>query len=118
MFKLMRIKNKLIWLRNKLDLYGKVPQFYYNKEEKKNTFIGAIFSLLYYIICLAYLVYKIYKLIKHHDGEFMDSHINPENPQSIHLTNENFYVASQLKTLLHMILSLTRQYIIQKLILK
>ena len=93
MFKLMRIKNKLIWLRNKLDLYGKVPQFYYNKEEKKNTFIGAIFSLLYYIICLAYLVYKIYKLIKHHDGEFMDSHINPENPQSIHLTNENFYVA-------------------------
>ena len=31
-------------------------------------------------------------MIYHVDGEFTDSNINPEKPESIHLTNENFYL--------------------------
>ena len=31
------------------------------------------------------------------DGEFTDSNINPENPDSIHLTNENFYLGFSIE---------------------
>ena len=92
MFKLIRIKNIITCLRDKLNRYGKDPQYYYNKEEKKKTNIGLIFSILFYSIYLAYLGYKIIKMIYHVDGEFTDSNINPEKPESIHLTNENFYL--------------------------
>ena len=80
------------FLREKLDRYGKDPQFYFKKEEKIKTNIGLFLSLLYFIIYIAYLGYKLYKMIKKVDVEFTDSNINPENPDSIHLTNENFYL--------------------------
>ena len=54
-----KIKVKYKSLRNKLDLFGKDPQFYYKKEEKKNTNIGFIFSLLYFGIYIGYLIYKL-----------------------------------------------------------
>ena len=93
MFKLKRIKKSIIWLRNSLDRFGKDPQFYYKKEEKKNTNVGFFFSILYYSLYLGYLGYKIRKMVYHVDGEFTDSNINPEKPEIIHLTNDNFYLA-------------------------
>ena len=87
-----KIKVIYKFLRNKLDLFGKDPQFYYNKKEKKNTNIGFVFSLLYFGIYIGYLIYKLLKMINYVNGEFTDSNINPENPDSINLTNENFYL--------------------------
>ena len=75
-----------------IDIFGKEPQFYYKKNEKKKSNIGSIFTIVYVIIYTFILVYKLNRLIKKKDGIFTDSNKNPENPESIQLTNENFYL--------------------------
>ena len=83
------------WIKKifeKLYRYGKDPQFYYKKEEQYKTKIGLSFSILYFAIYIGYFAYKLSNMIKKVDVEYTDSNINPENPDSIHLTNENFYL--------------------------
>ena len=75
-----------------IDIFGKEPQFYYKSKEKKKSNIGSIFTILFASIYTGLLAYKIIRLIKNKDGVFTDTNINPEKPDSIHLSNEIFYL--------------------------
>ena len=75
-----------------IDIFGKEPQFYYKKSEKKKSNIGSIFTIIYIILYALLLAYKLYRMINKKDGIFTDSNINPETYESIQLTNDNFYL--------------------------
>ena len=92
-----KIYHILKYIRKKCDMFGKNPQFYYKLEEKKTTNIGLVFTFLFWLLYIAFLIYKIVKMVNKDDGEFTDSNINPENPDSIHLTNENFYLGFSIE---------------------
>ena len=79
------------YFRN-IDIFGKEPQFYYKKDEKKKSNIGSIASIIYFLLYAGLFFYKLYGMINKKDGIFNDSHLNPEKYESIHLTNENFYL--------------------------
>ena len=84
-------KNVIYTFFRKIDIFGKEPQFYYKKGEKKKSNIGSIFTIIYFILYVSLFSYKLYRLVKKKGGTFSDSNINPEKYESIHLTNENFY---------------------------
>ena len=86
-------KNIIARIFHQIDIFGKEPQFYYKKKEKKKSNIGSIFTILYAIIYLGLLAYKVIRMITNQDGIFTDTNINPEKPDSILLTNEIFYLA-------------------------
>ena len=46
-------------LIKKIDLYGKDPEFYYKGNPSKTTWIGRILTIVYVIIYIAFLVYKL-----------------------------------------------------------
>ena len=75
-----------------IDIFGKEPQFYYKRKEKKKSNIGSIFTIIYAAIYIGLLAYKIIRMINKKDGVFTDTNINPEKPDSINLTNEKFYI--------------------------
>lgn len=77
---------------HQIDIFGKEPQFYYKRREKKKSNIGSIFTILFATIYIGLLIYKIIRMITKKDGVFTDSNINPEKPDSILLNNEIFYL--------------------------
>ena len=55
----------------RLDLYGKEPEFYYKNNINKKTWVGRIFTVFYSVICFAFFIYKIDRMIKRKDVHFM-----------------------------------------------
>ena len=86
------INNVIFRYFRNIDIFGKDPQFYYKKNEKKKSNIGSIFTIIYIILYVSLFTYKLYRMINKKDGVFTDSNLNPEKYESIHLTNENFYL--------------------------
>ena len=46
-----------------IDMFGKNPEIYYKGRPKKTSWIGRILSILFVIIYLAYLIYKIVRML-------------------------------------------------------
>ena len=76
-----------------IDIYGKTPNLYYKGKPKKSSWIGIIFTIIYSIIYLGYLIYKLYRLIKREDIKFYDAFIYDKDYTEMKFTNENFYIA-------------------------
>ena len=89
--------NYLARLFQEIDIFGKKPQLYYKKKKKKKSNIGSFFTIIYAAIYIGIFAYKLFRMIKNEDGIFTDSNINPEKPESIHLTNEIFYFGFALE---------------------
>ena len=85
-------KSKIFRYFRNIDIFGKEPQIYYKKDEKKKSNIGSIATIIYFILYAVLFCYKFYRMINKKDGIFNDSNLNPEKYESIHLTNENFYL--------------------------
>jgi len=73
------------------DMYGRKLKLYYNGKSRKTSCIGTIFTLLYMSIFLAFVIYKLKRVMNKVDGTYYDTFAYTENPPSIKLTNENFY---------------------------
>ena len=74
-----------------IDFYGKTPEFYYKGKTKKTTWIGRILTYLYFIIYIAFLAYKLDRMVKRKDVTFYDTNAYTGEIPSIHLNKENFY---------------------------
>ena len=72
------------------DLFGKTPEIYYKGRSKKSSVIGIVFTVIYIIVYIAFLIYKLIRMFKRIDVTFYDSYTFQGLP-SIKLTNNEFY---------------------------
>lgn len=80
-------------LIKRIDLYGKQPEFYFKGNPSKTTWVGRILTYLYVIIYIAFLVYKLNRMIKRVDVTFYDTYAYTGEIPSIQLNKEIFYGA-------------------------
>ena len=72
------------------DLFGKEPELYYNGRSKKSSTLGIALTIAYIIIYIAFLIYKLIRMVRRVDLTFYDSYTFQGIP-SINLTNNEFY---------------------------
>ena len=78
-------------LLRQIDMFGKEPQLYYKGEEKKTSYTGASFSLLFIAIYLGFFLYELIKLINKSSLTFYETSAYLEEPPSIKINKDNFY---------------------------
>ena len=83
----MNIENDFL---TDFDLFGKVPELYYKGKSKKASTMGLILTVIYIILYIAFLIYKLIRMFKRVDMTFYDSYTFQGLP-SINLTNNEFY---------------------------
>ena len=72
------------------DLFGKQPEIYYHGKSKKSSAFGIVLTVIYIVIYITFLIYKIIRMLKRIDLTFYDSYTFQGLP-SINLTNNEFY---------------------------
>jgi len=83
----MNIENDFL---TDFDLFGKVPELYYKGKSKKASTMGLVLTVIYIILYIAFLIYKLIRMFKRVDMTFYDSYTFQGLP-SINLTNNEFY---------------------------
>ena len=83
----MNIENDFL---TDFDLFGKVPEMYYKGKSKKASTMGLILTVIYIILYIAFLIYKLIRMFKRVDMTFYDSYTFQGLP-SINVTNNEFY---------------------------
>ena len=78
-------------LLKNIDIFGKNIQLYYKGKEKKNTYFGSILTIIYGLIYIAFISYKLYRMFTKKDLTFYDTYAYIDEPPIINITNENFY---------------------------
>ena len=81
----------------RLDKFGKRAILYYEGENKRTSWIGFVFSILYVFIYLAFFIYKLIRLLKKFDVVVYDTFAYIEKPPSINVTNDTFYFGFALE---------------------
>ena len=56
------------------DLFGKEPEFYYHGKSKKSSLFGIVLTIVYIVIYIAFLIYKLIRMLKRVDLTFYDSY--------------------------------------------
>ena len=83
----MNIENDFL---TDFDLFGKLPELYYNGKSKKSSVFGIVLTVIYIVLYIAFLIYKLVRMFKRVDVTFYDSYTFKGLP-SIKLTNNEFY---------------------------
>ena len=83
----MNIENDFL---TDFDLFGKVPELYYKGRSKKSSTFGIILTVIYIVLYIAFLIYKLVRMFKRIDMTFYDSYTFNGLP-SIKLTNNEFF---------------------------
>ena len=83
----MNIENDFL---TDFDLLGKVPELYYKGRSKKSSTFGIILTVIYIVLYIAFLIYKLVRMFKRVDMTFYDSYTFNGLP-SIKLTNNEFF---------------------------
>ena len=83
----MNIENDFL---TDFDLFGKVPEMYYKGKSKKASTMGLVLTVIYIILYIAFLIYKLIRMFKRVDMTFYDSYTFQGLP-SINVTNNEFY---------------------------
>ena len=92
--------NKIVNLFNcikKYDKFGKKAHLYYEGDIKRTSWIGFIFSIFYILIYFSFFFYKLIRMFKKIDVVVYDTFAYIEEPPSIKLTNDTFYVGFALE---------------------
>ena len=84
------IRNKFRFV-NDIDFFGKEPELYYKGKEKRVSWIGRIFTFIFFALYVIIFVYKFIKMIQKEEGTFLETISNNGEIPSIQLTNKNFY---------------------------
>jgi len=85
----MNIENDFL---TDFDLFGKQPELYYKGKSRKASTLGIILTIIYIVLYLTFLIYKLVRMIKRIDVTFYDSYTFIGLP-SINLTNNEFFGA-------------------------
>ena len=83
----MNIENDFL---TDFDLFGKLPELYYKGKSKKSSILGIVLTVIYIVLYIAFLIYKLVRMFKRVDVTFYDSYTFKGLP-SIKLTNNEFY---------------------------
>lgn len=83
----MNIENDFL---TDFDLFGKVPELYYKGKSKKSSTFGIILTIIYIILYITFLIYKLVRMFQRVDVTYYDSYVFNGLP-SIKLTNNEFY---------------------------
>ena len=83
----MNIENDFL---TDFDLFGKAPELYYKGRSKKSSTFGIVLTVIYIVIYVAFLLYKLIRMFKRIDVTFYDSYTFKGIP-SIQITNNEFY---------------------------
>ena len=83
----MNIENDFL---TDFDLFGKLPELYYNGKSKKSSVFGIVLTVIYIVLYIAFLIYKLVRMFKRVDVTFYDSYTFKGLP-SIKITNNEFY---------------------------
>ena len=75
----------------RVDMFGKQASLYIKGREKKKTTFGSIFSIIYIILYISFLIYKLKRMVSKKDVKFYDTFKYMEKPPSIRLSKNNFY---------------------------
>ena len=74
-----------------IDMFGKLPEFYFKGKTKKTTWLGRILTIIYIGLYMTFFIYKLVKMIKRVDSTFYDTFSFTGETPSIKLNNDNFY---------------------------
>ena len=74
-----------------IDMFGKMPEFYFKGKTKKTTWIGRIFTLIFLGLYMSFFIYKLVQMIKRVDVTFYDTFAFTGETPSIKLSSDNFY---------------------------
>ena len=74
-----------------VDMFGKEPELYYKGRSKKTSWIGRIFTILFVVVYIGVIIYKVIRMLKRKEMSFYDTFTYEDKPPSIQLSNENFY---------------------------
>ena len=75
----------------KIDFFSKKPELYCKKKSRRTSWIGRILTILYAIIFIAFLAYKLNRMINRMDVTVYDTNSYTGEIPSIHLDNNLFY---------------------------
>ena len=74
-----------------IDLFAKLPEFYFKGKPRRSTTIGRILTIIYAIIYAAFFIYKVIRMALKIDVSFYETTTFTGEIPSIRLTNEHFY---------------------------
>ena len=80
-----------------IDLFGKNPDLYFKGKPKRSTELGVALTIIYIILYIAFLIYKLVRMVKRVDVTFYDTYAYKDFPY-INITHEEFYGAFMLGT--------------------
>ena len=83
-----------------IDLFGKEPGLYYKGRPRKTSMMGRICTIIYVIIYIAFLIYKLYRMLKRKDVVFYDTYSSNGKLPSIQLSKDNCFGAFALSNVL------------------
>jgi hypothetical protein len=72
-------------------MFGKEPELYYKGKSEKTSWIGRIFTIIFVVVYIGIIIYKVIRMFKRIDVTFFDTFIYEDKPPSIQLSNEIFY---------------------------
>ena len=72
-------------------MFGKEPELYYKGKSKKTSWPGRIFTVLFGMVYLGFLIYKLVRMMRKTDVTFYDTFTYATEPSKVKITKENFY---------------------------
>ena len=75
----------------KMDMFSKRINLYYNGKNKQYSMIGIIFTFIYISIFIFFFIYKFVKMMKKNEIIVYDTYAYSAKPPFIKLSYENFY---------------------------
>ena len=75
----------------KMDMFSKRINLYYNGKNKQYSMIGIIFTFIYISIFIFFFIYKFVKMMKKKEIIVYDTYAYSAKPPFIELSYDNFY---------------------------
>ena len=82
-------------LLTEFDLFGKEPEFFYKGKAQRTSWFGRIFSVFYIVLYVAFVIYKLVRMIEKVDIDFYETYAFSGIP-TIKLNNNLFYGGSSI----------------------
>ena len=64
------------FIKKKIDKLGKEANLYYEGNEKRTSWIGFIFSIIYYFLYISFFLYKFKRFFNKYDLSVYDTFIS------------------------------------------
>ena len=86
----MKCNKRLQFIKN-IDIFGKSISLFYKGKTNQKTYSGSILTILYAIIYISFVIYKLIRMFRRQDLTFYDTYSYIDKPPEINITSKNFY---------------------------